>query len=227
MFCSYKWSDSLFLYFWFLFNWGINYENLNEAFLCVCVCACMFYLLKDINLEILISYSGLYRSYLTQMNYSLSKIKHKYWSRSGISSQELLPLCLSTIENKSMFLSYSQACGIFCTLFRLQATVKSVELISLGLSLFIKKKDSWILNINFLFSIYPSTNVQQRWALRMTLHTECFLGLRITEHRKSCTNVESYKVLNIHVSWRTLYFICILSIYNMQICLHFQMYIIL
>lgn len=155
-----------------------------KLFLCVCVCACMFYLLKDINLEILINYAVLYGSYSTKLNYSLSRIKRKYWSRSGISSQKLLPLYCSTIENKSMFLSGSQAFGIFSILSRLQGTVKSVELISLGLSLFIKKKDSWILNINLLFSVCPSTVVQQRWALRITLHTECFLGLKITEHRK-------------------------------------------
>lgn len=117
----------------------------------------MFYLIKDINLEILINYSGLYRSYLTQQNYSLSKIKHKYWSRSGISSQELLPLCRPTIENKSMFLSYSQACGIFCTLLRLQDTVKSVELISLGLSLFIPPPKKGQLNTKYQLFVFNTS----------------------------------------------------------------------
>lgn len=119
---SYKWSEFLSLFFWFVFNWGINYDHLNEAFLCVCVCACMFYLRKDINLEILVNYADLYDSYLTKMNYSLSRIKRKYWSRSGISSQKLLPLYHSTIENKSMFLSDSQAFSIFCILSRLQGS---------------------------------------------------------------------------------------------------------
>lgn len=111
-----------------------------ELFLCVCVCACMFYLLKDINLEILINYAVLYGSYSTKLNYSLSRIKRKYWSRSGISSQKLLPLYCSTIENKSMFLSGSQAFGIFCILSRLQGTVKSVEFNLFGFKLIYQKE---------------------------------------------------------------------------------------
>lgn len=122
-----------------------------------------------------------------------------------ISSQELLPLCHSSIENKSMFLSYSQACGIFQTF---KAAGHS-EISGGNLFMFklIYQKEGQLNTTYQPFVFYTSFhNCTIEMCLKNDFTHWMFPGRRITEHRKSCTNVESYKVLNLHMNQRTLFF---------------------